>query len=207
MSLLSAQQGYPYSKKITQQLLGSRRVAIIGNQGAGKTTLANTLAKMIGVDYVEVPWENGITQPEKEEIKRQMATRENWIVDGDFGHLDMGETVIHLDFPLSLCLWRTTTRSIKRFLRWDFRTMNVLAAIPVRITELLRLLSEVYWYPSEGGATLRPEAASGSSKAMIVLKSPKELELFLSSIELPAQPCHLSAERKITPGAIVSTKN
>jgi adenylate kinase family enzyme len=117
MSLLSAQQSHPYSKKITQQLLDSRRVAIIGNQGAGKTTLANTLAKMIGIDFVEVPWVNGITQPEKEEIKRQMAKRENWIVDGDFGFLDMADTVIRLDFPLSLCLWRTTTRSIKRFLR------------------------------------------------------------------------------------------
>lgn len=207
MSLLSAQQSHPYSKKITQQLLDSRRVAIIGNQGAGKTTLANTLAKRIGIDYVEVPWVNEMAQPEKEEIKRQMAKRENWIVDGDFGFLDMADTVIHLDFPLSLCLWRTTTRSIKRFLRWDFKTMNVLAAIPVRITQLLRLLSEVYWYPSEAGATLRPEPASGSSRATIVLKSPKELELFLSSIELPAQPCHLSAERKITPSAIVSTKN
>jgi energy-coupling factor transporter ATP-binding protein EcfA2 len=207
MSLLSAQQGPPYSKKVTQQLLGSRRVAVIGNQGAGKTTLANTLAKMIGVDYVEVPWVNEMTQPEKEEIKRQMAQRENWIVDGDFGFLDMAETIIHLDFPLSLCLWRTTMRSIKRFLKWDFGTMNVLAAIPVRITQLLRLLSEVYWYPSEAVATPQPEPAAGSSKAVIVLKSPKELELFLSSIELPAQPCHLSAERKITPSAIVSTKN
>jgi energy-coupling factor transporter ATP-binding protein EcfA2 len=207
MSLLSAQQSHPYSKKITQQLLDSRRVAIIGNQGAGKTTLANTLAKMIGIDFVEVPWMNGITQPEKEEIKRQMAKRENWIVDGDFGFLDMADTVIHLDFPLSLCLWRTTTRSIKRFLRWDFRTMNVFAAIPVRIAQLLRLLSEVYWYPSEARAAPQSEAASGSPKAVIVLKSPKELERFLSSIELPAQPCHLSAERKITPSAIVSTKN
>jgi len=150
---------------------------------------------------------NGITQPEKEEIKRQMAKRENWIVDGDFGFLDMADTVIHLDFPLSLCLWRTTTRSIKRFLRWDFRTMNVFAAIPVRIAQLLRLLSEVLWYPSEARATPQSEAASGSPKAVIVLKSPKELELFLSSIELPAQPCHLSAERRITPSAIVSTKN
>jgi energy-coupling factor transporter ATP-binding protein EcfA2 len=157
MSLLSAQQSHPYSKKITQQLLGSRRVAVIGNQGAGKTTLANTLAKMIGVDYVEVPWVNEMTQPEKEEIKRQMAQRENWIVDGDFGFLDMAETIIHLDFPLSLCLWRTTMRSIKRFLKWDFGTMNVLAAIPVRITQLLRLLSEVYWYPSEAVATPQPE--------------------------------------------------
>lgn len=207
MSLLSAQQSHPYSKRITQQLLDSRRVAIIGNQGAGKTTLANMLANMIGIDYVEVPSANGITQPEKEEVKRQMVKRENWIVDGDFGLLDMTETVIHLDFPLSLCLWRTTTRSIKRFLRWDFRTMNVLAAIPVRITQLLRLLSEVFWYPSEAGATPQSEPASGSSKAVIVLKSPKELELFLSSIELPTQPCHLSAERKITPSAIVSTKN
>jgi hypothetical protein len=92
-------------------------------------------------------------------------------------------------------------RSIKRFLRWDFRTVNVFASIPIRTTQLFRLLSEVYWYPSEAVATPQPEPASGSPKAMIILKSPKELEIFLSSIELPAQPCHLSAEREITPQA------
>ena len=189
MNRVSTQHSPPFSKENIQQLLRSRRVAIIGNQGAGKTTLANKLAKIIGLDYVEVPWAWGITPPEIDEIKRQMAKRESWIVDGDFGLLDMAETVIHLDFPLSLCLWRTTTRSIKRFLRWDFRAMKVFTAIPGRVTQLFRLLTKVYWYPSEAGSKPPPQPASGSFKAMITLKSPKELELFLSAIEVPPHPC------------------
>jgi energy-coupling factor transporter ATP-binding protein EcfA2 len=199
MNRLSTQHSPPFPKEITQQLLDSRRVAIIGNQGAGKTTLANKLAKIIGIEYVQVPWKSKrMTPPEIEEIKRQMAKRENWIVDGDFGLLDMAETIIHLDFPLPLCLWRATTRSIKNFLRWDFRAMNVFAVIPGRITQLLRILSEVYVYPSQAGSKPPRQPASRSFKTMITLKSPKDLELFLSAIEVPPHPCRPPAESRTT---------
>lgn len=183
MNRVNTQHPPPFSKENIQQVLRSRRVAIIGNQGVGKTTLANKLAKIIGINYVEVLWNSRVmTTPEIEEIKQQMAERENWIVDGDFGLLDMVEIVIHLDFPLSLCLRQAITRSIKSFLRWNFRSMKVFAAIPGRLTELLRTLIEIYRYPSEVGSQPPPRPASGSFKTMITLKSPKELELFLSAI-------------------------
>jgi len=179
----NTRHGSPFSKETVLQLLRSRRVAVIGNQGAGKTTLAIKLAKIIGIEYVQmhVDWKR-LTTPDKEEIKRQMAMRENWIVDGDFGLLDMAETVIHLDFPLFVCLWRACTRSIKWFLMMDFRSTNF-AAILGRFTRVLRLLKEIYQYPFKVRSKPRPQSSSVSYKISIILKSPKELDLFLSTIK------------------------
>ncbi len=183
MNCASTKHSSPFSSENIQQLLRSRRVAVIGNQGAGKTTLANKLAKLIGIDYVDVYLSRGMTTPEKEEIiKRQMAMRENWIVDVGF-LLDIVEIVIHLDFPLSVCLWRACTRSIKWFMRWDFRSTKVFAAIPGHFIVLLRLLMEIYRYPSKEGSKPPPQPSSGSCKTLITLKSPKELDLFLSAIK------------------------
>lgn len=184
MNSANNKHGSPFSKETILQLLRSRRVAVIGNQGAGKTTLAIKLGKIIGIDYVRIPedWLR-MTTPEKEEIKRQMAMREKWILDGDFGLLDMAETVIHLDFPLFICLWRACTRSIKWFVRWDFRSTKVFAVIPGRFIGLLRILMEIYRYPSKLGSKAPPQPTSGSYKTSITLKSPKELDLFLSAIK------------------------
>ena len=182
MICASTKHSSPFSSENIQQLLRSRRVAVIGNQGAGKSAFANKLAKIIGIDYVVVHWSRGITTPEKEEFKRQMAMRENWIVDGGFGLLDMVEIVIHLDFPLFVCLWRACTRSIKWFMSWDFRSTKVFAAIPGHFIGLLRLLMEIYRYPSKEGSRPPPQPSSGSCKTLITLKSPKELDLFLSAI-------------------------
>lgn len=42
-----------FSTEIIRQVIAAKIIAIICNQGAGKTTLALKLAEIIGLDYVE----------------------------------------------------------------------------------------------------------------------------------------------------------
>jgi hypothetical protein len=157
MNCASNQHSSPFSKETIQQLLNSRRFAIIGNQGAGTTTFAIQLAKIIDINYVltHKDWMR-MTAPEKEEIKLQMAMRENWIVegdwivDGDFLLLDMVELIINLDFPLFLSLWHGFRRSIERFVKWEPPSQP----------------------PSESCKTL-----------MMTLISPKEVDCFLLAVK------------------------
>lgn len=175
-----------FAPTIIQQVIDSNRIAIIGNQGAGKTTLALKLAEMIGIDYVEVFWRtNQMTEAQIQDIEDRMSLRNNWIIDGDFGLLKFADTVILLDFPLLLCLWRAGKRSLNNILAWDFASLKVYLQIPAKIAERLRFFTEVYKYPSKSG---KKQAAKfevlPAKQNQIVLKSPKEVEIFLQALAL-----------------------
>lgn len=108
-----------------------------------------------------------------------MARREVWVIDGDFELLEMAEAIIHLDFPLSLCLYRATRRGITNFLKWKFRNLDRLAAIPQRIVRHAELVDEIFRYqyePAKQPVTL-------SDKILVALKSPMELERLLAAIK------------------------
>ncbi|MEG3934351.1 hypothetical protein QT990_24380 [Microcoleus sp. T3_B1] len=182
-------QNYPsVSPETIEQVIDSKKIAIIGNQGAGKTTLALKLAEIIQLDYVEafIFWKgNQMTAAEIQELKDRMSMRENWIIDGDFGLLELAETVILLDFPLILCLWRAGKRSFKNILNWNFNSLNVYRQIPAKIGERLHFFADVYKYPSKSGKThVAKFEVLAAKQNQIVLKSPKEVEIFLQALEL-----------------------
>jgi len=184
------QQDSPsFSTEIIRQVIAAKRIAIIGNQGAGKTTLALKLAEIIGLDYVEafIFWnDNKRTEAEIQELKDRISLRDNWIIDGDFGLLELADTVILLDFPLLLCLWRASKRSFKNILAWNFGSLKIYQQIPAKIMERPRFFTDVYKYPSKSGKThVAKFEVLAKKQNPIVLKSPQEVEIFLPALELP----------------------
>jgi adenylate kinase family enzyme len=109
------------------------RVIVLGRGGAGKSILARTLSELSGLPVVELDkyfWKSGL-QPtghgEWVRMQEELAAPEHWIMDGDLGPYDAlwvrlrrADTVIVLDFPLSLCAWRALRRGPERgdFWRW-----------------------------------------------------------------------------------------
>jgi hypothetical protein len=58
------------------------------------------------------------------EVQQELANQPRWVMDGDLGpydalpvRLSAADTVLLLDFPRWLCLWRVLRRSRER---WDF---------------------------------------------------------------------------------------
>jgi len=102
-----------------------KRVAIFGNAGGGKSTLARRLAEVTGlplhvVDMLQFK-PGGEAVPHEEYLKRHTAVmgQDSWIIDGygdaasaweRFGRAD---TLIHVDLPLATHYWRVTKRLIK----------------------------------------------------------------------------------------------
>jgi adenylate kinase family enzyme len=97
-----------------------QRIAIIGLPGSGKSTFAIKLGKALNipVHHLDRHMFDGREKREKSEflaIKEPLLKEEAWIIEGcSFSTLEMrfarADTVIYLDFPRMLCIWRVCKR-------------------------------------------------------------------------------------------------
>ena len=102
-----------------------RRVVVIGTTGSGKSTLAERLAAHTGLRVVELDalfWGRD-WQPAPLELFRHRVERETrddgWIVVGNYSQVrdivwPNADTLIWLDLPLSLVMWRLMQRTVRR---------------------------------------------------------------------------------------------
>jgi adenylate kinase family enzyme len=94
-----------------------KRVAIFGNAGGGKSTLARRLAELTGlplypIDFIQFKAGGGRTPHEKYlRTRADLIRRDAWIIDG-FGceasawmRFGTADTLIYLDLPLSTHYW------------------------------------------------------------------------------------------------------
>jgi len=97
---------------------------IIGSGGAGKSTLARQLGKMLDLPVIHldaVHWQPGwVAMPKDEWCGKvaEMTQGERWIIDGNYGgtlpaRLAVADTIIFLDYPWWLCLWRVLRRRVQ----------------------------------------------------------------------------------------------
>ena len=97
------------------------RIIIIGSCGAGKSTLAISLAKKLELPLVHLDrirfvgsWQER-TREEFDVLLEAELQKEQWIIDGNFSRtfprrLQFADTVIWLDLPVYTCLWGATKR-------------------------------------------------------------------------------------------------
>ncbi|MDP1838739.1 MAG: hypothetical protein Q8N31_01640 [Reyranella sp.] len=102
-----------------------RRVVVFGTTGSGKSTVAARLAERTGLRVVELDalfWGRD-WQPAPVELFRHRVERETvgegWIVVGNYGQVrdlvwQAADTLIWLDLPLPLVMWRLLRRTIAR---------------------------------------------------------------------------------------------
>ncbi len=101
-----------------------KRVMIVGQPGSGKSTLACRLGERTGLPVVHIDhihWKPGWIERENSEkavLCRKVHQREEWIFEG--GHsatwperLHRCDTIIWLDFPIWLRLWRVINRTLR----------------------------------------------------------------------------------------------
>lgn len=163
------------------------RVLVIGSGGAGKTTFSLALAERTGLPVVHLDthfWRPGWVQPSSEEWVEQVAlltAEPRWIMDGNYGgtmdsRLAACDTVVFLDRPRVLCVWR----AVKRRLQHHGATRPDLApGCPEQLNaEFLRWIWD---YPNrkrpgilEKLARLRPDQRA------IVVRSQADIEALLA---------------------------
>jgi adenylate kinase family enzyme len=102
-----------------------QRIHVVGTSGSGKTTLAQRLARNLNIPHVELDalhWGPDWT-PAPLELFRERTARalgvEAWTTDGNYSRVrdivwGRADTVVWLNFPLLLVLWRVTWRTLRR---------------------------------------------------------------------------------------------
>ncbi len=101
------------------------RIVIVGTSGSGKSTLGAHIAARLGYRHVELDalyWERDWHNAEIS-IFRQRVTQAlqapGWVVDGNYSKVrdivwGMSDTLIWLDYPFMLNLWRVVRRTYQR---------------------------------------------------------------------------------------------
>lgn len=103
-----------------------KRVAIFGCSGGGKSTLARKLGAKLGVPVIHLDvlfwqpnWTESETEPFRQRVEQAVAAPA-WVTDGNFisttcAHLAGADTIIWVDQPRWLCVWRALWRAISKY--------------------------------------------------------------------------------------------
>lgn len=101
-----------------------RKVAVIGSAGSGKSTLSRQLGEIAGIEVIHLDrlyWRKGWIEPPKEEwdaLIEKLIHKDSWIMDGHYGRtmdirMAAADTVIFLDLPRILCVYRAIKRRVQ----------------------------------------------------------------------------------------------
>jgi adenylate kinase family enzyme len=162
-----------------------KRVLVIGSGGAGKSTCARALGEILDIPVVHLDaefWRPGwerTPQNEWEARIDELVRGESWIMDGNFGgtrerRIRAADTIIFLDLPRMLCLYRVAKRAVRYYGR---NRPDMAEGCDEKLD--LEFLLWVWNYPNSGRVRTLRDLAKTEGKRVIVLKSRKAVKEFL----------------------------
>ncbi len=107
-----------------------QRINVVGTSGSGKTTFGRALAGRLGVPYIELDalsweadWVAAPTPVLRERVTAAVAG-ETWVIDGNYSAMrdlvwGRADTVIWLDLPFRVVMWRVVARTVRRLARGE----------------------------------------------------------------------------------------
>ena len=131
------------------------RVMIVGNGGAGKSTLGTQLGRRTGLPVVHLAalyWQPGWVEPPREEwrvLQRDALAGADWIADGNYGgtmeeRLAPADVIVLLDYSRWTCLLGV----MKRFWRYRNRVRpDIGRGCPERLD--FEFLRYIWSYPAK----------------------------------------------------------
>ena len=175
-------------------MLQGTRIAIIGNAGGGKTTLAKKLGQILNLPVTHVDfhqYQSGWHRTPKQEcdgILTEVAGAKQWIIDG-FGsdevierRIELADTVLFLDYPI----WRHYWGALKRQLAARNGQREELPDnCPEFTFSYTKKLMKVMWLVhTEYTPWLRKLLKTkGESGNVVVLHNPEELKRWVREIK------------------------
>jgi adenylate kinase family enzyme len=169
-----------------------KRVLVIGSGGAGKSTFARRLGDVLNIEVKHLDklyWRAGWQEPAKDEWLQTVtavAQEDSWIMDGNFSgtlaqRIQYCDTIVFLDLPRVLCLWRIAKR---RFLNHNRARSDMAEGCPEKLD-----WSFVQWVWTYSRRS-RPKVVrllqeNSGTKEIVWLRSRAEVRRFLEGLRRP----------------------
>jgi adenylate kinase family enzyme len=164
----------------------ARKILVIGSGGAGKSTFARRLGTTLDLEVIHLDllyWRPNWVEPSEQEWMQMVEgilARDSWIMDGNYAstlevRVEACDTVIFLDIPRLVCLWRV----IKRVIQYrNKRRPDMAEGCPEKID--LKFMSWVWNYPKRNRPKIVKLLDQNSyDKKVVWLRSNLEAEAFL----------------------------
>jgi adenylate kinase family enzyme len=189
---ISVYDGLPIVYQQRAQQVDMRRIVIIGSSGSGKSTLARQLGNTLNLPVIHLDkyfWHPGWVGTDLQEWipqVEQFAAGSSWIIDGNYRstldiRLKRADTVIFLDLPRWVCVWRAIKR---RFQYLNRQRPDVAEGCQEKVLDpaFPQFLHWVWNYPNRARpVVLRTVKRLPDEKRFIWLKSTAEVGQFLTS--------------------------
>ena len=163
------------------------RVLIIGPCGAGKSALSSALGARLGLPVFHMDklyWKPGWVGCDRSDLQAMLhgiCTTDRWLIDGHYGgtlgeRLKRADTVVYLDFPIRLCLWRV----LRRIATWHGRPRpDMTEGCPERL-DLGFILYLLRW--NRGPRQRTEESLRAFKGTLIRIRQPADLALWMGSL-------------------------
>lgn len=164
------------------------RIIIIGSCGAGKSTLAVSLAQKTNLPLVHLDkikfignWQER-SKEDFDEILLSELKKPRWIIDGNYNRtiplrMQYCDTVIFLDFPRLVCIWGV----IKRVIKYHGKTRPDMGGnCPERFD--LDFMKFVWQFRNKHRKRYLEMLSGVSDKNIIILKNRRQVKKLLKDI-------------------------
>jgi adenylate kinase family enzyme len=167
-----------------------KRIAIVGSSGSGKSVLARRLGEILRIEVWHLDallWKpEWVLTPreEQKQIQQQLVSKNSWIIDGNYNNtldirLEAADTIIFLDMPRMLCLYRV----LKRRVMYHNRSRpDMQEGCKEKID--LAFLKWVWQYPkSKRPGMLEKLDVLAQNKQVIILNSSRKVEKYVDEMK------------------------
>lgn len=178
------------------------RILVMGvSSGVGKSTFARKLGEELNRNVYHLDalfWKPGWVEASLEEFRasqEEIVSQDQWIIEGNYSNtyetrMPYADTIIYLDLPLRVCLYRV----IKRFFLNIGKTRPDMGeGCPEKIDyDFIKFIVTTY-YPRKEKMKKRLQAfkAINPKNTVITLQSKKEIQSYLDTIVVTGTMFHV----------------